>query len=66
MAIENGTLQVESHKELLLLEEKGNKAIQNGKFEECLDWYLMGLRRAKELNLRNEIRKFSLLVATII
>lgn len=52
--------------ELSLMEEKGNIAIENGKLDECLDWYLKGLRRAKELDYRNEIRKFSLLVATII
>ena len=59
-------MNAKNYGELLQFEEKGNKAIQNGKMEECLDWYLKGLHRAKELNYRNEIRKFTLLVATII
>ncbi len=66
MAAQQHTLNADIQEELLMMEEKGNVAIQHGKMEECLDWYLKGLRRAKELDYRSEIRKFSLLVATII
>lgn len=47
------------------VERKGDKALANGETQEGMQWYLLGLRKAKEESDTESAKKFTQLLALL-